>query len=273
MNSLTCALQPSFPGWLSCCAPPAERPLCRTRAASLGKHGRLSGIISALLNSINLTNLHALRTKPCTGCTHFGALCALSPCQSQVYRALCLLAQQPFYILIAVGSIKVLVLILLKYVWRTYQCLVIDEPREGDAEAPALLLKLHALLYMTAPSHHLRAIRDTTLAEHEFLSILKFTSMIGKSIQRKACLCIAVLAPAHGRDHVKLQQNILRQPESPAGLIWLALAWPPVLLRLAAEVHEQRLGVIPCIAGKFSSALLDWSLCLLSDVGMTKLCA
>ena len=59
VNSLTYALQPSSPGWLSCCAPPAGRPLCRTRAASLGKHGRLSGIISTLLAPTKLSKVHA----------------------------------------------------------------------------------------------------------------------------------------------------------------------------------------------------------------------
>ena len=59
LSSLTYALQPSSRGWPSCCVPPAGRPLCHTRAASLGKHGRLSGIISALLTSTKLIDLHA----------------------------------------------------------------------------------------------------------------------------------------------------------------------------------------------------------------------
>ena len=67
-----------------------------------------------------------------------------------------------------------------------------------------------------------------------------------EAVRRRCHLCIAVAASADGGDHVQLQQHIPREPEGAAGLIRLPLARPPVLLRLIAEVHQQRLGIITC---------------------------
>lgn len=67
-----------------------------------------------------------------------------------------------------------------------------------------------------------------------------------KSSVDNSYLCITITASARGRDHVQFQQDIARKPKCAASLIRLPLARPPVLLRLIAEVHEQRLGVVTC---------------------------
>jgi len=115
-----------------------------------------------------------------------------------------------------------------------------------EAKHLAQLFRKEILAVQISPDIILARDQARTLTSALSRAALRDIAFMASNQDCKKYLCIPVLASAHGRDHVELEQNISREPECPACLIRLAFAHLPVLLRLTAKVHEHRLGIITC---------------------------